>query len=232
MSRKFIVAVIGGNGLPDVASSAHRFCALLSNRVVLLTGGAPDGRLTDVKNAAMAGSQGAKGLMVSVLPRESPSCELQGRRLILKTGLGKYERDAITGSAADVVVVFSGGAGTLVELAYAAFQNRPIIFQSSVQYLRAKCSLEVSEVKKGFAKAKDGYPLISTKEGDLEHALGRCLANPHDVDTPEEAAQRVFGLLDGVVPLQDDTRFLGLPNDKEGHWKKKFNLGVAELSKL
>jgi predicted Rossmann-fold nucleotide-binding protein len=146
--------------------------------------------------------------------------------------LGKYARDPITGSAADVVVVFSGGAGTLVELAFASFQNRPIMFQSSIQYLRMKCSFETAEVKNGLKKAKEGYPLISTNEGDLEDALARCLANPHCVDTPEEAARRVFGLVDGIVALQADTKFLGLPNDKGGHWKKKFNKDVAELSKL
>src|SRR5258705_10783389 len=128
MPRKVIVAAIGGNGLPDVAASALRFGEVLSNRAILLTGGAPDDRSADVKSAAMAGSQRTgTGLMISVLPKGSPACELQGRRLILQTGLGSYERDPITGSAADAVVVFSGGAGTLVELAFAAFQNRPII---------------------------------------------------------------------------------------------------------
>jgi hypothetical protein len=71
MSRKLIVAAIGGNGLPDVASSALRFGEVLSDRAILLTGGEPDGPHTDVKNAAMAGSQGAKGLMISVLPKGS-----------------------------------------------------------------------------------------------------------------------------------------------------------------
>jgi hypothetical protein len=48
MSRKFIVAAIGGNGLPDVASSALRFGEVLSDRAILLTGGAPDGPRADV----------------------------------------------------------------------------------------------------------------------------------------------------------------------------------------
>jgi predicted Rossmann-fold nucleotide-binding protein len=235
MSRKPIVAVIGGNGLPDVAASALRFGAVLSNQAILLTGGAPDGPRTDVKSAAMFGSQGAMGLMISVLPKVGPSCELPPeRRLVLKTGLGSYERDPITGSAGDVVVAFSGGAGTLVELAYAAFQKRPIIFQSSIEYLRVKCSFEATEVRLGLEKTVKGYPLISANKDELEHALIGCLSNPRAVcaDTPEGAVRALFSSIDQGAGLGAETNFLGLPGNDTKHWKNKFNEGVARLSKL
>jgi SLOG cluster4 family len=236
--RKMIVAAIGGNGMPGVAASALRFGELLSDRAILLTGGEPNDSLPDVKSAALAGSQKTgRGLMISVLTKGKPACELKDRRLILQTGLGKYERDPITGSAADVVVVFAGGAGTLVELAYAAFQNCPIIFQSSIRFLRMKCCFEAGEVRNGLKRALVGYPLISTKTNtidDLEDALIRCLSNAQGVcaDTPEEAVQKIFGLFDRFN-LNANTNFLGLPNGQAKDWKKKdFDDGVASLSLL
>jgi uncharacterized protein (TIGR00725 family) len=233
MARKIIVAAIGGNGMPDVTSSAFRFGEELSDRAILLTGGMdPLKRDTDVKTAAMFGAQGARGLLISVLPKQGPACRLQGRQLILETGLvGKYARNPITGSAADVVVVFPGAAGTLVELAYAALQGRPIIFLSSIKFLRVKCSFEAGRVRTGLIEAKERYPLISTNEDDLEHALVRCLANPQAicVDKPKDAVQEIFSLVDQPAVLASDTNFLGLPGDKE-RWKKEFNAGVAALS--
>lgn len=234
MARKIVVAAIGGNGMPDVTPSAFRFGEELSDRAILLTGGMdPPKKDTDVKTAAMFGSQGARGLMISVLPDLGPACKLERRQLILETGLvGKYARNPITGSAADVVVVFPGAAGTLVELAYAALQGRPIIFLSSIQFLRVKCSFVAERVRAGLKEAKERYPLITTTENDLEHALVRCLASPQAicVDKPKEAVQEIFSLVDQPAVLASDTNFLGLPGDKDERWKKEFNAGVATLS--
>ena len=250
MSRRMIIAVIGGNDLPDVALSARRFGELASNRAILLTGGKPSGGQVSehVKTAAMDGAVNNRGLMVSVLPSTSPSCEREGHRLELRTGLSSYERDPITGSAADVVVVFPGGAGTLIELAFAALMDRPIIFLSSIHYLQVKCSLEITDLKKGLKEAVEKYgPLIprlvnpaERKEkqleralAKLEHALVRCLTNPEAAcnNTPEGALQRIFGLSnDAIVKLNSDTSFLGLPQDDAQHWKKKFNEEVRALS--
>jgi hypothetical protein len=233
MPRKLIVAVIGGNGLPEIAPYAHRLGELLSGRAILLTGGRPDDRPNEnVKSAALAGS--SNGLMISVLPGGNPDCKLQGRRLILQTGLeGKYARNPIVGSAGDIVVAFAGGAGTLVELAYAAFQNQPIIFNSSINHLRVKCSLEAKDLKKGLDEAQSAYSLIPAKQGDLENALAACLGNPKAVcvDTPEEVIERVFGFSKEPVAVQRETNFLGLPGGERERWKEKFNKDVAELSK-
>jgi hypothetical protein len=65
MSRKLIVAAIGGNGMPDVAASAHRFGELLSDRAILLTGGEPNAGVPEVKCTALAGSEKTgNGLMI------------------------------------------------------------------------------------------------------------------------------------------------------------------------
>jgi SLOG cluster4 family len=239
MSRKLIIAAIGGNGMPDVAASAHRFGELLSDRAILLTGGEPNAGVPEVKCTALAGSEKTgKGLMISVLTHGNPTCERRDRRLILQTGVGKYERDPITGSAADVVVAFSGGAGTLIELAYAAFQNRPIIFLGSIRFLRMNCCFEANEVKGGLGKALKGYSLISpptskttTQVDELMNALVSCLAGPQGicVDTPEEAAKKIFGLFDRVS-LKANTNFLGLATGK--NWKNEFDAEVATLSGL
>jgi hypothetical protein len=173
--------------------------------------------------------------MISVLPGGNPDCRLQGRRLILQTGLhGKCARNPIVGSAGDIVVVFSGGAGTLVELAYAVFQSRPVIFQSSIRYLRVKCSSEAKELKIGLEEARRAYSLIPTKKGELENALATCLGNSKAIcaGTAEEVVQTVFSLRKGTVAVQQETNFLGLPGDERGRWKEKFNRYVAELSKL
>lgn len=152
---------------------------------------------------------------------------------ILQTGLeGKYARNPIVGSAGDIVVAFSGGAGTLVELAYAALKKRPIIFHSSIDYLRVKCSLEAKDLKEGLEEARSAYSLIPAKNGDLEDELVACLANPKAVcvDTPEAVVRRIFGFPKEAISVQQETNFLGLPSGKR--WREEFNKCVAKLSKL
>jgi hypothetical protein len=153
--------------------------------------------------------------------------------VILQTGLeGKYARNPIVGSGGDIVVAFSGGAGTLVELAYAALKKRPIIFHSSIDYLRVKCSLEAKDLKEGLEEARSAYSLIPAKNGDLENELAACLANPKAVcvDTPEGVVRRIFGFPKEPITVQQETNFLGLPSGER--WREEFNKCVAKLSKL
>src|SRR5436305_1606082 len=129
--RKPIVAVIGGNSdVLEILDDVQRLGASLENRFLLLTGGRPAAAPTNVKDAAMNGAS-ARGLMISVLPKTGKSnpalrLEKKERLLTLQTHLNGAGRDPITGAAADLIVSFHGGAGTLVELAYAASYRRHI----------------------------------------------------------------------------------------------------------
>jgi uncharacterized protein (TIGR00725 family) len=236
MARKPVVAVIGGNDLPDVAPSASLFGAALSNGAILLTGGEPTGPSADVKNAAMQGCNDAKGLMISVLPQGPPSCCLlvSERRLVLKTGLKPLERDPITGAAADVVVAFSGGRGTLVELAYAAFEHRPIVFVSSLVRLQGAYREKKEKLEADLATASGGYRLIDVGANQLMTALEQCLNGPNRCfDSPAAAAEEMPALIEGI-DCERSTNFRGLPgtDDDVRKFVRIFEDGVVSLSLL
>jgi uncharacterized protein (TIGR00725 family) len=174
MPRRRIIGVIGGNKLPDVAALASDFGRkVASPGAILLTGGESSGPQNDVKNAAINGCAEEGGLAISVLPNGRRSCsKIPGqRRGVLQTGLSSFARDPITGAAADVIVVFRGGVGTLVELAYASFEDRPIIFCVSIGCLKKAQQNDDTELRSKLDEAVAGYRLIATNKNDLIEAL-------------------------------------------------------------
>src|SRR5262249_40323469 len=173
MPRMPIIAAIGGNGLPKAAELAQDFGTLLSDRTILMTGGEPGRPPRDVKNAALRGCEERAGRMISVLPDRQDECVRTGRRILLTTKLNSFGRDPITGAAADVVVAFPGKLGTLVELAYAALEKRPIVFCCSIECLR-NASIEPEsrpDLRKKLAEAVRRYSLLSTDVEQLIEAL-------------------------------------------------------------
>jgi uncharacterized protein (TIGR00725 family) len=236
MPRRPIVAAIGGNDLPDVARLAWDFGRLAASAdVILLTGGDPTGDQRHVKNAAMNGCVQAHGRGISVLPDGERSCHLLPgqRRGVLQTGLTTFARDPITGAAADVVVVFRGGIGTLVELAYAALEKRQIVFCNSLEglVLRDAADEQVPALRCKLDEAVAGYPLIAADPDALLDALIACFADRRrvEVGSAEKAVTAALGLTGGA-DLFGHTNFRGLPGDEES--KREFERLVIALSML
>jgi uncharacterized protein (TIGR00725 family) len=130
MPRKWILAAIGGS--EGAGPEVETFGKLVAHvGAILMTGGKPKSGSTRVTERAQAGCEAAGGLMISVLPRSERNrivrCRGE-RRFEVQTDTSKYGRDPITGAAADMIFVFAGDVGTLVELAYASKLKRPTIF--------------------------------------------------------------------------------------------------------
>ncbi|MHC2722460.1 SLOG cluster 4 domain-containing protein [Bradyrhizobium diazoefficiens] len=231
MAREPLVAVIGGNDLPDIASSARTLGEELASRAILLTGGEPDGSSAHVKNAAMNGCRDAGGLMISVLPDGPRSCLVSGRRLILRTGLRSLERDPITGAAADVVVVLSGGRGTLVELAYAVSSRTPLVFMASLDDIKRAYLRNEGGLLNDLEAASRGYPLVNIRAPELMNRLKECLSdlNLRCAATVGQAGAQVSNLIGGI-DCRGPTNFLGLPGQND--IKTQFEQGVLALSRL
>jgi len=149
---------------------------------------------------------------------------------VLQTSLSSFARDPITGAAPDVVVVFKGGIGTMVELAYAALKNRPIIFCDSVDTLRDQQG-EV-QLKSKLNEAIAGYPLIATSQNQLIEALILTFTTYPQravVTLAKEAITHALRLTD-CIDLSQNTNFLGLPGYP--HFKTTFEQMVLALSTL
>lgn len=190
MTRKLVVAAIGGNHVDKAAELAKQFGKEFTPKQgwILVTGGKPEKSKSKVKDAALFGCENARGLMVSILPKneDQPAvcCKpiIGERRVELVTDLTNYGRDPITGAAADIVVVFDGGDGTLVELAYAALKNRPIVFLSSSNSSsrtslrdRAQSQSNREQLIKKLTEANQAYgSLIPTSKDNLIAALDSC----------------------------------------------------------
>jgi uncharacterized protein (TIGR00725 family) len=236
MSREWIIGVIGGSDKRDEIKKAAGLANALGKLItpgtgILLTGGEPP-NLDTVKDAAISGCKNVGGLMISVLPKKAKdSVRRKEKHIILETILGSLQRDPITGAAADIVVVFDGDAGTLVELAYAAANGRPIIFCGNPP----KLSEDKSEkFNSGLKAAFDAYgELDPTPVKCLKNALNGCFAPDGSVtrprvETAEQALTTIKKWTAGQPP--EGTNFLGLPKDKE--IKDRFETLVQELSVL
>ncbi|MGO7807191.1 hypothetical protein ACC778_33525 [Rhizobium ruizarguesonis] len=130
MSRKWIIAAIGGG--EAAGPEVEAFGTLVAQvGAILMTGGIPALNSPRVTERAQAGCKAAGGLMISVLPETGRNAIIAchgERRFEVLTNVSKFGRDPITGAAADVIFVFPGEVGTLVELAYASREKRPILF--------------------------------------------------------------------------------------------------------
>jgi uncharacterized protein (TIGR00725 family) len=248
MARKLVVAAIGGNHVDKAAELAKQFGEEFTAKRgwILMTGGKPKESESKVKDAALFGCKKAHGLMVSILPKKKGEpgkvhCKpiIGERRVELVTDLTNYGRDPITGAAADIVVVFDGADGTLVELAYAALKNRPIVFLSSSISSsrtslrdRAQSQSNREKVIKKLTEANEAYgSLIPTSEDNLMAALDSCLQDNRfpEVNSISQAITQI-NQLSQHIKLYGDTHFRGMPGDAK--IKGRFEKLILDLSKL
>lgn len=136
--RRYIVGAIGGDSTDaDFATAFGR--AIADRGLILTTGGRPS-LGTAVKNAAMRGAAKVHGRLIGFLPISDRPIERteNSKQLLIDTGLVSTERNGFTGLTPDVMVVFPGSRGTLVEMAFARSRGVPVILWNSQDYLRAK----------------------------------------------------------------------------------------------
>jgi uncharacterized protein (TIGR00725 family) len=179
MPRKLIVAAIGGGEAAGAEVEEFGMRVALSG-AILVTGGRPFAGSLRVTERAQAGSKAAGGLMISVLPNEelNTCVSIVGeRRFEVRTTLTRFGRDPITGAAADVIFVFPGDVGTLVELSYASVENRPIVFCGTEEQwhaMHAVRDLKRNELARALDTAVNEY-LPGHGRVALEQALNQSL---------------------------------------------------------
>lgn len=119
-----IVGVMGGAIASDstlmIAEELGR--GIAERGWVLLTGG----RNAGIMAAASRGAAGAGGLVIGVLPGESPAGAAPHVDIAICTGMGDA-RNVINVLSSHVVVALPGGAGTLSEIALALKAGRTVI---------------------------------------------------------------------------------------------------------
>jgi len=236
MSRRVIVAAIGGGKQSALADLAEEFGGLVARaKLILMTGGEPNPKEKDrIVCTTLNGCDKQKGLMISVLPNQTENaCDLKERRIVVQTTLSRFERDPITGAAADIIVVFPGEAGTLLELAYASLYRRPFVFLKSRQDLQTalKDNNVFNELQQAIADAIKEYPFLSPKPQELSEALDRALAQTEwDVNSPAEALIKVLLTFENGTKVVGETHFRGLPESPE--IKQLFEQQVETLSVL
>jgi uncharacterized protein (TIGR00725 family) len=123
LSRPPQIAVIGG-GAPDPelaapAEEVGRLIAEAGARVVC-------GGLAGVMEAAARGASGAGGVVIGIVPGESPDDANPYVTHPVATGIGHARNLAVVASA-DAVVAVGGEWGTLSEIAFALRLERPVI---------------------------------------------------------------------------------------------------------
>jgi uncharacterized protein (TIGR00725 family) len=225
MHRKLILAAIGGGHAagPEVEA----FGKLVAHvGAILMTGGIPKTDSSRVTERAQAGCRDAGGLMISVLPKKRQNrivpCPGE-RRFEVQTNASRYGRDAITGAAADMVFVFRGDVGTLVELAYASKEKRPTVFcGTQVQWqemknvrrdrqdeIRDGIETSIREYGPGSSCVKLTPDLVTQAAHELEQALDRTLRPDYAMTIAHllECFLQIYG-----TPVPAHTKFRGLPD--------------------
>ncbi|MGR9134518.1 SLOG cluster 4 domain-containing protein [Rhizobium leguminosarum] len=223
MPRKWIIAAIGGGEAagPEVQAFGE---LVVQVGAILMTGGIPALNSSRVTERAQAGCEAAGGLMISVLPNTGRNaivaCHGQ-RRFEVLTNVSKFGRDPITGAAADMVFVFPGEVGTLVELAYASREKRPILFcgtRAQRNEMGALRRTKEAELREGLKTAVLEYgPDYKCEALNPDYVTQTVDKLEHDLD---EGLQRIplgdiTDLLQRIPPGAPDpaaTNFLGLPD--------------------
>ena len=125
MARRPHVSVVGYN--EDSCTEAAREAAYRVGTAVAREGGVVVcGGLGGVMEAACRGARDAGGLSVGIVP-STESTQANGYcDVVVATGVGK-SRNFMVAYTGDALVVVGGGAGTLIEMAVAYQESKPIV---------------------------------------------------------------------------------------------------------
>ena len=120
------IAVIGSSEADETALEvAEQAGAIIAKLGAALVTGGRDG----VMSAASRGCAAAGGTVIAVTPHKFMDEVNDFAHYHIPTGMG-WARNCITGISGDIVLVISGAAGTLSEIAYAWMYDRPIVAMS------------------------------------------------------------------------------------------------------
>jgi hypothetical protein len=227
---RLIIGVMGGNEQKDVARSLG--AAIRSRGHIVLTGGRNHD--TDaVKDATLFGAAQSSsseevarllGILPDGTPAWKPCLAARERSFFLQTGLSSAERDCITGTTPDVLIILRGSTGTLTETAFAELVGRPLLFLASKNHLWRKCREHGGKTGDGELGAflKDASAVYGELTGrrfpiaDLESAVDRSFADREEF--PETSVQAT---VDAAVKLASagaagsETSFPGLPHNPQ-----------------
>ncbi|MEO0542345.1 MAG: TIGR00725 family protein [Pseudomonadota bacterium] len=121
--RHLVVGVIGPRNANEAQlAAAERIGALLGRLGITLICGGKNG----VMNAVSRGCDGSGGLMVGILPGNSPADANEFVGIPLPTGLGEA-RNMVIAKSARVLIAIGGSYGTLSEVAYGLHFSKPVI---------------------------------------------------------------------------------------------------------
>ncbi len=232
--KRCIVGVIGGDESVQIDSARKVGEEIANADQIILTGGRPV-NTNDVKNIVLWGAHEAeknaavsrtvRARMIGVLKSKQVEWNTdQPCRLILKTGLTSFERDAINGLTPDVLIVFQGGRGTLCELAYAAAARKPIRYYKSVDQLRRKTEEHLAHdvLRDVLNEATGKYPCVMGRNitsADLIEELHRELDMVQSDDlSPGEIVREAVALAFQNGTALGPTGFPGL-NGETRHFE-------------
>lgn len=119
------IGVIGQSGdIPqEIQQLAHEVGREIALRgAILLTGGT-----TGVMEFASRGAKEADGLVVGILPGDTLDVANEFIDIPITTGLGFDYRSLILVHSSDILIMVSGGNGTLGELSAAYLNRKPVV---------------------------------------------------------------------------------------------------------
>ena len=123
-----MLAVLGSGGIlpAEILASAEELGRLAVDRGFRVVTGGREGVMEVVSRGARSSELWDDGSVIGVLPDYDPAAANPFVDIVVPTGLG-LGRNIVVVAMADVVIAFSGGAGTLTEIGMAWRLGKPII---------------------------------------------------------------------------------------------------------
>jgi uncharacterized protein (TIGR00725 family) len=125
VTRRVHISVVGYND--DSCTEVARDAAYRVGKAIAAEGGVVIcGGLGGVMEAACRGARDAGGTSVGVIPFADSAQANRYCDIVVATGMGR-SRNFIVAYSGDAMVVVGGGAGTLIEVAAAYQESKPIV---------------------------------------------------------------------------------------------------------
>jgi uncharacterized protein (TIGR00725 family) len=154
--QSICIGVIGGNeaGKNDYAIACELGGHIADRGAVLLCGGRGG-----IMEAASKGAREHGGTVVGILPGTDKKEANQYVNIALTTGIG-IARNTLIVQMSDVVIAFSGGYGTLSEIAFALALGKTVIYLPGAWDLKKLAPVNSAQFKEAL---------------DARHAIGLAL---------------------------------------------------------
>ena len=171
--RQKVIAVFGGNSVgDDVLVSARRFARVLVARdVIVLTGGVPPPKISQVKGAVLNEVQanGAKWIGIhncSHRGRYGPLTERQGLGIVVHPLMGE-QRNFLEALLSDAAVVLPGGSGAISEAVSMLCLRKPVLLAGTGRHWDEHCRSLYDLFLTKHTDATSAAELVKRSEGPL-----------------------------------------------------------------